>query len=143
MRRALGGFTEAKNRRLQRNEDHSLAPLLVRAGATRSLGSIIVLLALLMLGVGTYEVIEALQHPLEAQSAMLIAAAVIIALAIILVFYVLEPLAAPRMVHRREAAMHARQYALRKELHLAGQPTATQSELPFGSTLPDGGRTGD
>jgi hypothetical protein len=128
--------------RLQRSEDRSLAPLLVRAGAARTLGSIIVLLSLVMLSLGIYQVIEAVRHPLEAQSAMLIAAAVFIALAIILFCYVLEPLSAPRMVRRRHAQWHAHRYGLGKELHVAAHPTTTQGELPF-APLADRRGTGD
>jgi hypothetical protein len=144
MQRGTKNFIVAKSgHRLQRNADHSLAPLLVRAGAVRSLGSIMVLLSLVLLGLGIYQVMEAVRHPLEAESAMVIAAAVFIALAIILFFYVLEPLSAPRLIRRRQAASHVHRYALGKELHMATQSTGEQSELPFGPPLAERRGTGD
>ena len=99
----------------------------------RTLGCFIVLLSLVMLSLGIYQVIEAVRHPLEAQSSMLIAAAVFIALAIILFCYVLEPLS---------AKWHAHRCGLDKELHVAAHPTTAQSELSF-APLADGRGAGD
>lgn len=66
-------------------------PLVVRAGLGRTFGSLIAFLALLFLGSGAYILQEALTHPREAHEVSVIAAAFAIALAALLLFYLLKP----------------------------------------------------
>src|SRR5271163_4363959 len=90
--------------RAQRTPDHSLTPLLVRAGATRTLGSAIACLALALLCVGAYLLVQVMRYPLDAQPTEILGAAVMIALAANMLFVLFEPRAAVRHVHRRSAA---------------------------------------
>jgi hypothetical protein len=66
-------------------------PLVVRAGLGRTFGSLIGFLAALFLACGIYILDDAFAHPLDAQGAGVIFAACVIALAALLLFYLLKP----------------------------------------------------
>ena len=66
-------------------------PLVVRAGLSRTFGSLAGFLALLFLSTGVYLLADAFAHPVDAQAAALIVAAFAIALASLLFFYLLNP----------------------------------------------------
>ncbi len=78
-------------------------PLVVRAGLGRTFGSLIGFLALLFLASGAYALEDALAHPREAQAISLIAAAFAIALAALLLFYLLKP----RRIAGRTSSQHS------------------------------------
>jgi len=71
-------------------------PLVVRAGLTRTFGGLASFLAILFLCLGVYVLNDALSNPVEAQAAAMIAGAFSIALATILLFYLLKPGSRPR-----------------------------------------------
>ena len=66
-------------------------PLVVRAGLTRTFGSLAGFVALSLLSLGTYLLADAFAHPVEAQAAGLIVAAFAIALAILLLAFLFRP----------------------------------------------------
>ena len=71
--------------------ERSPKPLAVRAGLGRTFGSLAGFLALLFLSGGAYLLADAFAHPVEAQAAALIIAALAIALAAFLFFYLFKP----------------------------------------------------
>lgn len=66
-------------------------PLVVRGGLARTFGGLASFLAVIFLSWGIYILEDALANPVAAQAAAVIAAAFSIALATILLFYVLKP----------------------------------------------------
>jgi uncharacterized BrkB/YihY/UPF0761 family membrane protein len=66
-------------------------PLVIRGGLARTFGSLIIFLAALFLLAGLYLLRDALEHPLDAQAAAVLAAAFSITLAAILFYYLLKP----------------------------------------------------
>lgn len=69
----------------------SAKPLVVRAGLSRTFGSLAAFAALALLSMGTYLLGDAFAHPVDAQAAGLIVAAFAIALAILLLAFLLKP----------------------------------------------------
>ncbi len=70
---------------------HRTKPLVVRGGLARTFGGLAAFVALLFLAWGIYTLDDALANPIAAQTAAVIAAAFSIALATILLFYLLKP----------------------------------------------------
>jgi hypothetical protein len=66
-------------------------PLVVRGGLARTFGGLASFLAVIFLAWGTYVLDDAFANPIAAQAAAVIAAAFSIALATILLFYLLKP----------------------------------------------------
>jgi uncharacterized BrkB/YihY/UPF0761 family membrane protein len=66
-------------------------PLVLRGGLARTFGSLASFLAMLFLLLGLYLLRDALEHPLDAQAAAVLAAAFSITLAVILLYYLLKP----------------------------------------------------
>jgi riboflavin transporter FmnP len=66
-------------------------PLIIRAGLARTFGSLASFLALLFLLLGMYLMQDAFEHPLDAQAAAVLAAALSMTLAVVLLFYLLKP----------------------------------------------------
>jgi hypothetical protein len=66
-------------------------PLVVRAGLGRTFGSLAGFAALALLSLGIYLLADAFAHPVDAQAAALIVAAFVIALAILLFFFLYKP----------------------------------------------------
>jgi hypothetical protein len=76
-------------------------PLVVRAGLGRTFGSLIGFLALLFLSWGIYLLADAFAHPVDAQAAALVVAALAISLAMLLLFYLFKPRRVVGMNHRQ------------------------------------------
>ena len=68
----------------------SRKPLSLRGGAAHTFRNILAFLSVVLLAIGAYELTEVIAHPLEGQSTEIIGAAVLIALAAIMVFYVIR-----------------------------------------------------
>ena len=66
-------------------------PLVVRAGLSRTFGSLAGFLALLFLSMGIYLLADAFAHPVDAEAVALIVAAFAIALSALLFFYLFKP----------------------------------------------------
>ncbi|HXY26024.1 MAG TPA: hypothetical protein VEI73_15310 [Candidatus Acidoferrum sp.] len=80
---------------------HPAKPLVVRGGLGRTFGSLVIFLALTLLAFGGYILADAFAHPVDAQAAGLITAAFIIALGLLLLFYLLKPRKSAGAVRRR------------------------------------------
>jgi hypothetical protein len=124
-----------RTHRAQRTPNPSLTPLLVRAGAAHTLGSIVIFFSIALLCLGSYLLVEGIRYPLDAQPAEIIGAAVMIALAATMLFHLFEPRTGVHLVHHR----HSRE--LHTGAHVIPTPalgplpqTDKQSELPFAST---------
>lgn len=72
-------------------------PLVVRAGLSRTFGSLAGFAALALLSLGIYLLADAFAHPLGAEAAALLVAAFAIALAILLFFFLFKPRRIPRV----------------------------------------------
>ena len=75
---------------------HHSWPLVVRGGLARTFGSLAGFLALLFLCVGLYLIRQALEAPLETGDAAVITAGVVIALAAVLIFFLIRQLTPSR-----------------------------------------------
>jgi hypothetical protein len=79
-------------------------PLIVRAGLARTFGSLGSFTAIIFLGAGIYLLREAFSDPLTAQSVGVISGAVVIALATMLIYFLVSPRAQSRS---RKARHHS------------------------------------
>lgn len=70
---------------------HADKPLVVRAGLSRTFGSLVGFSAFIFLFFGIYLLTDVFRHPVNAQAAGLIVAALFIALAVLLLFYLFKP----------------------------------------------------
>jgi len=70
---------------------HAPKPLVVRGGLGRTFGSLASFLAFTLIAGGSYLLADAFAHPVDAQAAGLIVAAFVIALGLLLLFYLLKP----------------------------------------------------
>jgi hypothetical protein len=94
---------EASHRRPPQHEPKSLA---TRGGLVRTFGGLATFLVLTCLCSGIYVLEDAFANPLAAQAAALIFGAFVIALATILLYYLVKPRGEPRRSreeHRRQA----------------------------------------
>jgi uncharacterized BrkB/YihY/UPF0761 family membrane protein len=81
---------------LVRAAAHHGKPLVIRAGLARTFGSLVSFAAMLFLLLGSYLLVDAFVHPLDAQAAGILTAAFSITLAAILLFYLFRPRHAQR-----------------------------------------------
>jgi hypothetical protein len=72
-------------------------PLVVRAGLSRTFGSLAGFAALTLLSLGIYLLADAFAHPVDAQAAALIVAACAMTLAILLFFFLFKSRRIPEM----------------------------------------------
>jgi hypothetical protein len=87
-------------------QGRSRRPLAVGFAFARTFGSIVAFLAVLLLVAGVYALVEVIAHPLEGQSSEIIGGAVLITLAAVMMFYLIEPRVSARF--RRRQAMKTR-----------------------------------
>jgi hypothetical protein len=71
--------------------EHTRGSLAARGGLARTFGSLACFLALSLLGLGVYILVDTFANPIAAQAAAILAAAFIIALASIILFYLFKP----------------------------------------------------
>lgn len=105
----------------------SRKPLSLRGGAAHTFGNILAFLSVVLSAIGAYELTEVIAHPLEGHSTEIIGAAVLIALAAIMVFYLINPRAHARSRRRRHDARAEVSRAAPLQLPLA----RVQRRLPF------------
>jgi hypothetical protein len=86
----------AKRRKRFFSSARSPKPLIVRAGLARTFGSLGSFTAILFLGAGIYLLRESFADPLTAQSVGVISGAVVIALATMLIYFLVSPRARSR-----------------------------------------------
>jgi hypothetical protein len=97
--------------------------LLVRGGLARTFGSLATFLVVTFFCSGIYILEDAFAHPLAAQAAALISGAFIIALATILLYYLIKPGNEPRVIrqdHPQHAALSSEQEVL-EEISLSAR----------------------
>ena len=87
---------------LARSPAHHAKPLVIRGGPARTFGSLVSFLAVLLLCLGSYLLRDAFAHPLNAGVLEVLAAAFSIAIAVILLYYLLKPRHAMRGAIRHE-----------------------------------------
>ena len=107
--------------------------VLMRAGVTQRFGGVLFFLVILFLALGGYQLAQAVTHPLDAQATEIISAAVLIALAFVILFQVIEAHSmwyANWRTHRRHRAYIVRNSFTVAEL-LVRQRLALQAKLPF------------
>lgn len=75
----------------QHSKVHADKPLVVRAGLSRTFGGLVGFAAFSFLFFGAYLLADVFAHPVDAQAAGLIVAALSIALAALLLFYLFKP----------------------------------------------------
>ena len=100
--------------------------LVVRGSLARTFGGLACFLALTFLFVGGYILEDALANPIEAQAAAVIAGAFTIALATILLFYVIKP----RNRHVRRT-LHSEERALFNNASFNGRQHEPRTSLPY------------
>jgi hypothetical protein len=113
--------------------------LVARGGLARTFGSLACFLALTFLGFGVYILADAFADPIAAQSGALVAAAFIIALASILLFYLFKPkrrLRIARIEHTHRMHSSSRRH------DKTGAPgkireSGVRLELPYGRRATD------
>jgi hypothetical protein len=133
-----------RTHRAQRTPNPSLTPLLVQAGAAHTLGNIVTFLSVTLLCLGAYVLVEVIRHPLDAQPAEIIGAAVMIALASTLLFFLFEPRTTARFVHHTHTVeLRVGVRAIATPPLPASPPADPQSELPFVPALAKRASAGD
>jgi len=76
---------------LSRVAEHHVKPLVIRGGLASTFGSLVGFLAVIFLLLGLYLLGDAFEHPLDAQAAGVLAAALSITLSAILFYFLLKP----------------------------------------------------
>jgi hypothetical protein len=107
--------------------------LVVRGGVARTFGSLACFLAITFLGAGAYIIADAFANPVAAEAAALLAAAFIIALASIILFYLLKPrrrLSAVRVRYKVGARAKLR-YGPPARAQSGERDRSEQMELPY------------
>jgi hypothetical protein len=108
-------------------------PLVIRGGLARTFGSLASFLAIIFLCFGVYLLADAFAHPVAAETHAIMAAAFVIALATILLFYVLKPgatLRVARVKYRVRTPQQAGSYGTDEE-RFQEERQAVQRELPY------------
>ena len=108
-------------------------PLVVRGGLVRTFGGLVSFLALTFLCLGTYILADAMDNPIEAQAAAVIAGAFTIALATILFFYLIRPRKSPGAAgpqRERDAVSPARR-SMSSEASMLASDEDPRSDLAF------------
>jgi hypothetical protein len=116
--------------------------LVVRGGVARTFGSLACFLAITFLGGGAYIIADTFANPVAAEAAALIAAAFIIALASIILFYLLKPrrkLSAVRVRYKVGAGAKLRQ-GISARAQSGEHDCAEQMELPYHRSYVDRAR---
>lgn len=107
-------------------------PLIVRAGLSRTFGSLAGFAALGLLALGVYLLANAFAHPLDAEAAGLIVAALAMAVSILLFVFISKPWNLLEVFRRRESA----RFAPQKTNSSAGLPVAARREHASSWTAP-------
>lgn len=113
-------------------------PLVVRAGLSRTFGSIAGFAAMGLLSLGVYLLADAFEHPVDAEAAGVILAAFVIAIAMLLFAFLLKPPRFPEILRHKEPVRIARQETdSSAKLPVAARRDRLRSDLPYQRTLVD------
>ena len=113
-------------------------PLVVRAGLSRTFGSIAGFAALGLLSLGIYLLADAFAHPVDAEAAGVIVAAFAIAMAMLLIVFLFKPRRFPEIPQPEESARIAqeRNYSSAKQLAFT-RGECLRGDLPYQRSLVD------
>lgn len=113
-------------------------PLIVRAGLSRTFGSLAAFAALAFLSLGIYLLADAFAHPLDAEAAGVIVAAFAIAVAMLLFVFIFKPRRFLEILRPKKPERIARQKSKssRGLLHTA-RHDRLRSDLPYQRTFVD------
>lgn len=113
-------------------------PLVVRAGLSRTFGSIAGFAALGLLSLGVYLLADAFAHPVDAEAAAVIVAAFVIAMAMLLFAFIFKPWRIREMLRHGEPARIAqeRSHSCGEKL-IAAHLDRLRSDLPYQRTFVD------
>lgn len=113
-------------------------PLVVRAGLSRTFGSIAGFVALGLLSLGVYLLSDAFAHPVDAEAAAVIVAAFVIAMAMLLFVFIFKPWRFPEILRHKEPARIAQEgpHSHGKKL-VAAHLDRVRSDLPYQRTFVD------
>jgi hypothetical protein len=113
-------------------------PLIVRGGLSRTFGSLAGFTALALLSLGVYLLADAFAHPVDAEAAGVIVAALAIAIAMLLFFFLFEPRRFPEMLRRKKPERIAQQRAdAPAKLHATAPRDRVRNDLPYHRTFVD------
>lgn len=113
-------------------------PLVVRAGLSRTFGSIAGFAALGLLSLGIYLLADAFAHPVDAEAAGVILAAFVIAMAMLLFVFIFKPRRFPEILRHKESAHIAEQKTKASaKLLLTARRDRLRSDLPYQRTFVD------
>ena len=113
-------------------------PLVVRAGLSRTFGSIAGFAALGLLSLGIYLLADGFAHPVDAEAAGVIVAVFAIAMAMLLIVSLFKPRRFPEILQPEESARIAqeRNYSSAKQIVFT-RGERLRSDLPFQRTFVD------
>ena len=113
-------------------------PLIVRAGLSRTFGSIAGFAALGLLSLGVYLLADAFAHPVDAEAAGVILAACVIAMAMLLLVFIFKPWRFPEILRHKEPAGGAQQkISASASLLFTEHQDRSRSDLPYQRTFVD------
>lgn len=116
-------------------------PLVIRAGLSRTFGSLAGFAALGFLSLGIYLLADAFAHPVDAEAAGVIVAAFAIAIAMLLLVFIFKPRRIPQMLMRKESVHSARQKSKSSEgLLLTNSNDLLPRDLPYQRNFVDRSR---
>lgn len=113
-------------------------PLVVRAGLSRTFGSIAGFAALGLLSLGIYLLADAFAHPVDAEAAGVILAAFVIAMAMLLFVFIFKPWRFPEVLRHKDSAhiMQERPHSCGAQF-VAARRDRLRSDLPYQRTFVD------
>ena len=112
-------------------------PLVVRAGLSRTFGSIAGFAAMGLLSLGIYLLTDAFAHPVAAEAVSVILAAFVIAMAMLLFVFLLKPWRFPAILQRKESARIAQERSHSSEQFVNGRRERLCGDLPYQRTFVD------
>jgi|SRR5579859_893757 len=113
-------------------------PLVVRAGLSRTFGSIAGFAAMGLLSLGVYLLADAFAHPVDAEAAGVILAAFVIAIAMLLFVFLLNPRRFPEILrHKEPVRVEQQETNSSAKLPVAARHDRLRSDLPYQRTFVD------
>ena len=105
-------------------------PLIVRGGLNRTFGSLAAFAALALLALGVYLLTDAFAHPVDAEAAGMLVAAIALAVAMLLFVFKLRRL--PQMLRRKKTAPLAKPRAIGSAIvTVTARLDRLRSDLPY------------
>lgn len=107
-------------------------PLIVRGGLNRTFGSLAAFAALALLALGVYLLTDAFAHPVDAEAAGVLVAAIALAVAMLLFVFVFKLRRLPQMLRRKKTAPLAKPRAIGSAIvTVTARLDRLRSDLPY------------